>query len=333
MRRLSFCKLFIWLFCLISADFEYTTVDYKPTKLSLSKLYRQSILQKNWLAKIVHWKKLLLLLCGDVESNPGPPKQNIQCDNCSKPSTANNSLFCGFCEKWFHVTCTELSESDAKVFIEKDKLFICENCEASAKRYFRLEKRLENCEQKLEILDRKIDDVLNSLNELKSSPKPEVDFKSTFQEMFELETKKRNAVVFGLPDSGDDLAYLRDLAKNSLVKSSDILYTFKDGPDHDRSGKTIPQFNKVVFATSKARNLFLGWLKTHRPADPSIRARPDLTYAQREENRKLQSEINRRKDQGEENLRIDYRTMKIVSQNSVNNFMRTRSSVSKVPPK
>jgi hypothetical protein len=175
-----------------------------------------------------------------------------------------------------------------------------------------------------------MDDVLESLKELKSNPKSETDFKLLFQDMFELETKKRNAVVFGLPDSGDDLTYLRDLAENSLVKSTDILYTFKDGPNHDRNGKTIPQFNKVVFSTSKARNLFLGWLKTHRPADQSIRARPDLTYSQREENRKLRSEISRRNEKGEENLRIDYKTMKIVTQNTVNT-MRTRSSVSKVP--
>jgi hypothetical protein len=192
---------------------------------------------------------------------------------------------------------------------------------------------LESCEKKLDVLDNKISDVLISLNELKIAPSPQTDLKSQFADFYELETKKRNAVVFGIPtESVDDLNLLRNLVENSPIKPSDILYTFKDGPDRDSNGKPISQFNKVVFSTSKARNHFLSWIKTNKPRDLLIRARPDLTYAQREANRKLRLELNRRTNDGEQNLRIDYKNGKIVNLIQVTKYS-TRSSVSRFPPK
>lgn len=155
--------------------------------------------------------------------------------------------------------------------------------------------------------------------------------KICFLDLFEFETKKRNAVVFGIPETGDDLDFIRNLAENSTVKSTDILYTFRDGPDHTADGKSIPQFNKVVFSTSKARNSFLAWLKSHRPTDQSIRARPDLTYAQREKGRQLRAELNQRMDSGEHGLKIDYKKGEIV-RFFANNKYKLRSSVSQFNP-
>jgi hypothetical protein len=324
--RFRFSSVFVLIFCLFTAKFEPTLVKFeKFWSKFFDKIYPARILKKFVILACV-WLLLLLYLAGDVELNPGPGDQ--VCRSCSTAIT-DKSILCGFCDKLFHYSCADLTEADAKLFLSKKKLFICPICEPTAIRFFKLEARLEKCELKLDTLDSKVDNILQIVNELKVAPKSHTDIKSTFTELFEIESKKRNAVVFGVPDGDDDLTFIRDLAENSTVKASDILYTFRDGPDHTPGGKSIPQFNKVVFSTSKARNSFLSWLKTHKPADQRIRARPDLTYAQREKNRQLRSELQHKLDSGENGLRIDYKKGEIVKFS--NNRYNTRNSVSQYP--
>lgn len=328
MRRFVYSKLMILILCLLTTDFEPTLKICKRHSFAYRKLrcYDVNCLKFVFM-QISLWTLLLLILCGDIESNPGPT--NLDCCSCTKQVTAQDSIRCGFCENFFHFSCAELTDQEASVYITKAKLYICQDCEVLAKRFFRLEKRLEMCEQKLDSLDQKMDNVLSSLEELKTVPKNDVNISSQFQALFELESKKRNAVVFGIPTTAEgDLEFLRDLAENSSVQSSDILYTFKDGPDHDSSGTKIPQFNKVVFSTTKARNTFLSLIKKKKPE--GIRARADLTFAQREANRKLRSELDRRLDSGEADLRIDYKNMKIVHAST--NYNNAHRSVPKFHP-
>ena len=47
----------------------------------------------------------LLLLCGDIDLNPGP-LWKYPCGVCNKPVRSNqNSLQCDYCELWFHSRC------------------------------------------------------------------------------------------------------------------------------------------------------------------------------------------------------------------------------------
>ena len=90
------------------------------------------------------------------------------CYNCSK-SINSDPIYCSFCEKYFHSDCVDLDIDQAKIFIEGGKIFICDSCGPTATRFFKLEKRVENCENKLSIVDQKIDDIILWLNDLKSN--------------------------------------------------------------------------------------------------------------------------------------------------------------------
>ena len=57
----------------------------------------------------------MLLLGGDIESNPGPVK--FPCTMCGKPVAKNqNALACDVCEKWSHIKCNGVSQSDYRQF-------------------------------------------------------------------------------------------------------------------------------------------------------------------------------------------------------------------------
>lgn len=53
-----------------------------------------------------------ILLSGDVELNPGPPK--YPCGECGKACTsykgAKASILCDTCNTWFHAECVNLSD-------------------------------------------------------------------------------------------------------------------------------------------------------------------------------------------------------------------------------
>ncbi|XP_076062668.1 uncharacterized protein LOC143037903 isoform X1 [Oratosquilla oratoria] len=58
---------------------------------------------------------LLLLLAGDVESNPGTTTK-YTCPTCSKPITSSRqtkgSVQCNMCKNWAHLTCTTLADTN-----------------------------------------------------------------------------------------------------------------------------------------------------------------------------------------------------------------------------
>lgn len=53
---------------------------------------------------------MLLMLCGDVELNPGPVK--FPCGVCNKAvRNGVRAVCCDMCDKWFHIKCTSMSNA------------------------------------------------------------------------------------------------------------------------------------------------------------------------------------------------------------------------------
>ena len=49
---------------------------------------------------------MLLMLCGDVSSNPGPRQWKYPCGSCAKPVMRNQEgIQCDLCESWYHLNC------------------------------------------------------------------------------------------------------------------------------------------------------------------------------------------------------------------------------------
>ena len=90
---------------------------------------------------IIKWKcisrnyfVILLLLCGDVSINPGPPSSSYPCGVCHcEVVDSDPAIFCDFCDSWIHVSCDQkvtLSEYQTMLNTPSDDSWICSACES-----------------------------------------------------------------------------------------------------------------------------------------------------------------------------------------------------------
>jgi hypothetical protein len=134
-------------------------------------------------------------------------------------------------------------------------------------------------------------------------------------EAVEMEGKKLNLVVIGLPESQEpngDNKILGQFCEKLSVNNDDIVDTFRDG----RTTGGRPRIMKVRFKNAHSRRSFLTRFREVRDAIPNAERawiRPDLTYQQRLRDRELRDELHRRRDAGEANIKI--RNGEIVSSN------------------
>ena len=76
-----------------------------------------------------HFTLLLLILSGDIESNPGP----FSCPGCNRTVAKNHrAVNCDICLKWYHIKCEEISPKQYKNFMRKSDIdqffFTCSAC-------------------------------------------------------------------------------------------------------------------------------------------------------------------------------------------------------------
>ena len=107
-------------------------------------------------------------------------------------------------------------------------------------------------------------------------------------------------VAIGIPEESDDKLgqYVNDACDKMHIDRADVVETFRDGKP--RSGR--PRIAKIKFRNSAARKKFLTGFRGVRnglSGAENAWVRPDLTYRQRQADRELREELQKRKDQGE----------------------------------
>ena len=151
---------------------------------------------------------------------------------------------------------------------------------------------------------------------------PNFDFTAVLKATIEEESKRHNAVLFGLDEVDDDLEAVREIVSagnpiedNLKLKPSDIIRVFRDGPTYNDK----PRFLKVVCVTSKVQRSFIGLInKIVKKHHPELRARQDLTWEQRETGRLLRQKLSTVKDSVE--YFIDYNKKYIVKKSDSSIF-------------
>jgi hypothetical protein len=221
------------------------------------------------------------------------------------------AIQCDLCEAWAHAECLKLPV-DWSIFFSSGVYknakyrfpYICSGCKSTYDRLKGVEERMSLLETRLI----KLETTTSPVQPMAPAP-DSTTLAALVKDAIEIESRKANAVLFGLPDSRDDLNAVRKLVEdeaNPALKPDDIVRVFRDGPTI--AGK--PRFFKICCNNSQSKKTFISLVnKNRRDSEPgfeNLRARPDLSYLQRKRSRELQFELKSRYNAGETNLRIDY---------------------------
>ena len=88
---------------------------------------RKSAVRNRW----PFWLIGLLLLCGDIEPNPGPCDN--QCSVCSAPVEADqHGIYCEVCLNWNHPACVNMSLDDYFHWGQIEDGWVCPRCDREA---------------------------------------------------------------------------------------------------------------------------------------------------------------------------------------------------------
>ena len=83
-------------------------------------------------SKTVHLSHELILLAGDIETNPGPRLPKYPCGECRKACTsykgAKASILCNTCDSWFHTDCAHISDAVFDILGRSDLPWECSKC-------------------------------------------------------------------------------------------------------------------------------------------------------------------------------------------------------------
>lgn len=246
---------------------------------------------------------------------------------CCKDGVADNdfAVQCEYCDGWFHAKCANIPDSIVKAVTAVNGFkYFCSKCTPSVDRLLTLEQRMTVMEAKFDSLSGKLANFSTLPTHLPNPPKQNSAFNNTapksfneaVEEAMELKLKSRNAVLFGVPESSrdDDLDSVRRLLSTPTdqgveqVKPSDVVYVFRDGPRREGQHR----FLKVVCTTNQVRQNFIMFINKVAKAASGLplRARPDLTYQQRSNGRKLREKLE---ELGAEDHYINYQKGQIFS--------------------
>lgn len=146
-------------------------------------------------------------------------------------------------------------------------------------------------------------EIVAMVKEVVASALPEIiaAVEAKLEEKLEQKMKKKNLVLINVDESEepDCLPKVVEGACIALkINPADVEGTFRDG--RPREGR--PRIAKIQFRNSAARHQFLIGFRSVRSGFPTALnawVRPDLTFAQRQQDQKLREELKLRREAGE----------------------------------
>lgn len=250
------------------------------------------------------------------------------CVKCLKNINDNDfALICELCKNRMHSICLGIPDSFV-AFINSDAYaksgfvlpLICVNCRPTFGQLIEIKNEVASLESRFEDRFAALEAAISAKVDVQSTRPAvpqlphSVDLEKMVKSTIEAEKKRQNAVLFGLPETDDDLSAVRKLVSmginnedHLIVKPSEITHVFRDGPEYEDA----PRLLKVVCVTSKVQAAFIDLInKAIKRQKPELRARPDLTWDQREAGRNLRKEFGKLRNS--DDFFIDYKNRKII---------------------
>ena len=243
---------------------------------------------------------------------PSATKQE-KCPDCKKPA-GDETIQCGVCSQWFHQDCQGLSADKFAMLSDADVLWGCSGCKLdSLLKELREIRSLRDTVNELKTnfddfkttMVAKLDSLTNVAPQVTQPAVP--DFETLVkvqQEIEERREKKPRTVLFGLPEQpaganqDGDLLEVRRLATELKLDPRSVTSVFRDGQRKPGSSRIL----KVCWSDREERLSFMRTVRDLRDKNQrwrNIWSRPDQTWLQREQDKALRMERQRRIDAGE----------------------------------
>lgn len=235
---------------------------------------------------------------------------NVVCSCCSTDVERHLAILCGICKKPFKGACVGLTSSEVRKINEKKRglTWSCTNCCALG--------------QDINDLKAVILNLQSELRELKSNSQScasEHDFELFMQEFEERQARKSNIIIFGAPEQDSRLATASRL-NNEKTEVSNLLtkihpnLTLPTEVKVSRLGKFIatnerPRPMRVNLGAEKLVHEIIRNFISAKSTDGQLRHLSisfDRTPRQLDYLKKTKSELRRRQDNGETNLKIKF---------------------------
>lgn len=247
--------------------------------------------------------------------------KTVLCPACNL-SVAGKAIHCDLCELWHHPSCVNLDDVAYGVLANMDQLWFCPRCIPTGKRIFRMELQLQTLETRLSSLEGSVTSRLNELTDVVAKLSAPNHFEnpvgnlnqlitSTVREALEADAKKTIAVLENFETEDDSL--LETSVKSFLDKAgfdgNKVLKVRRSGPTitSRRTGQPLPRIVKVECDSEVTRNDLVRTVAKYvdRGKVSKIYARPDRTWQQRETLRKLNAQLQAKRDAGDDSWYID----------------------------
>lgn len=249
------------------------------------------------------------------------------CGNCTTPISSGSSVIqCDGCQTHLHSNCVGLSDGDIKMTRAKSRSIkvVCNICNINMAQFKDIKLMLNSIkndfsvalgELKCEFND-KLDTFKQEFNAKLNTYKPEsTNFDDIVEEVEERQSKKRNILIFGMVEPAEGIAVEARIASETVELSAILKSIVPTLEIAEVLPHRIGRFNgsrcrpvKVTLKSeSDVRSVLQNAHKLKTSSDYShISISSDKTFRQRKIYKELEKELNTRKAQGEDNIKIKY---------------------------
>lgn len=235
------------------------------------------------------------------------------CFDCGRTVDTKNINFCECdgCNNVFHYNCSGLTASEIKCMELKNKRtlkFFCNICQEGLKLLPLMKKKIDSLEEMVKELTNRLN-INTEIVQSVTPPKDNllVNFNSIMREQEDRKVRSKNIMIYNAPEieMRDDREKLKADRKfvveklNPIVAELDIIKVIRVG----KPSVSTPRPLKVVLRSTE---IAVNVLRNSRSFGFELKVRNDLTVMQREHLKILNSELERRRGDGELGLTIKY---------------------------
>lgn len=256
---------------------------------------------------------------------------SCKCTKCNKfVSEDDKALECHDCSKWAHTSCLNVTAAEYRTFQKYDNVhWYCDACKLIADDRGKANKAIASLEAKIDLVLTKVEDkcsraevkdIVGEVMEEKMANEVAKQVEAYISEKEDVEKRKKNIMMFNVPESeSDTIAERIDHDKNLaesvfLLTAEDDLRPMTSNPK--RFGKREAGKNRPLRVTLDSHNAVFGHLKKSSTLKEltdlsdsmnfakKVVLAPDLTVKQRQSRKSLVDELKERRENGEQNLKI-----------------------------